>query len=81
MTSSKFVEHLDPNFETTSPQLDVQLEDIIAQSELYNRTRSTSGGTSLGSCSTETLSSTQTSKAEKAVPPKRRSRIFRFTGR
>ncbi len=80
MPSSKFVEHLDPDFQTSSPQLDVRLEDIIAQSELSSRSRSTSGS-SVESSPIENLGKEQTSSAEKVASSKRRSRMFTFSGR
>jgi hypothetical protein len=80
MAPSKFVELLDPSIHPTSPKLDVRLEDIIAQSDLSSRARSTSGS-SLGSTSSDNLDKDQSIQTEKAASPKRRSRMFTFSGR
>lgn len=76
--TSKFVEVLDPDFQTTSPQLDVRLEDIIAESERYSRARSTSGS-SLESSSSENLSKGSQSPSKRKS--KRRSMLYNLTRR
>ncbi len=81
MASSRFVEVLNPESQAPSSPLDVRLEDIIAQSDLSNRARSTSGS-SLGSSSSENLSKEEQSpQRQKSASSKRRSRIFSFTNR
>ncbi len=80
MTSSKFVEHLERDFQSTSPQLDVRLEDIIAESDLSSRARSTSGSSS-GSSTSVNLGKDPSHPTEKVVSPKRRSRMFSLSGR
>jgi hypothetical protein len=81
MSPSRFVEVMDPNSHTATSPLDVRLEDIIAQSDLSQRTRSASGA-SLGSSSSEQLSKDdQSPQRKKSGSSKRRSRIFSFTNR
>jgi hypothetical protein len=48
MSASKFTEILDSQYQSTSPQSDVRLEDLIAASDLSGRGR-TSSETSSGS--------------------------------
>jgi hypothetical protein len=78
--TSKFVEVLDKDLHTSSPQLDVRLEDILAQSDLSSRARSTSGS-SVESSSSENLIKGRSPQIQKAVSSKRRPRIFSLTGR
>jgi len=50
---SKFTEHLDPSYRTTSPESDVRLEDIIGAADLSTRGRAASSGSSNGGSSGE----------------------------
>ncbi|KAF7513000.1 hypothetical protein GJ744_011266 [Endocarpon pusillum] len=80
MASSRFVEVLDPESQAPSSPLDVRLEDIIAQSDMSTRARSTSGS-SLGSSSSENLNKDEQLPQRQKSASKRRSRIFSFTNR
>ncbi|KIV91102.1 hypothetical protein PV10_05682 [Exophiala mesophila] len=44
--SSKFTEHLEPGFKSTSPHSDVRLEDIIGAVDLSKRHRTSSEASS-----------------------------------
>ncbi|KIX10439.1 uncharacterized protein Z518_01521 [Rhinocladiella mackenziei CBS 650.93] len=65
--SSKFTEILDPGFQTTFPQTDVRLEDIIGDADLTSRGR-TSFGTSSRSASSISGGERDEKKTRKRLP-------------
>lgn len=76
--TSKFTEMLDDSYQTTSPDCDVRLEDIVgaANFEKYNagRSRTSSEGSAASNSSSENLSSSTNN--DTAKKSKRMSRIL-----
>ncbi|KIW75822.1 hypothetical protein Z517_10567 [Fonsecaea pedrosoi CBS 271.37] len=72
---SKFTEILDPQYQTTSPQDDVRLEDIIGAANMSVRDRTSSEASST-SHSSSSASSSDSDRIEEKQRRKRLSRLL-----
>ena len=79
MSSSKFTEVLDSQYQSTSPQSDVRLEDLIAASNLSGRGRTSSETSSTSDSSNASRQNSGERTEEKTK--QRRSRFLSISKR